>query len=169
MRNRGIERLCASCVRSGMKNEWAVKHGCSATSLYKVWASMKQRCLQPNSQSYPQYGGRGITLCSEWRQFVPFRDWALANGYEKGLVLDRKDNELGYFPDNCRWATTIESGLNRTTTKSKVADVAVMKELLAFGLSVGFVAALYGKDSRRVSDLKNGKKFGWVTPFVEMS
>ena len=61
--------------------------------LYWAWKSMKQRCQNPRCQAYHNYGARGITVCKDWQAFEPFCEWALANGYEKGLDLDRADND----------------------------------------------------------------------------
>lgn len=90
------------------------KHGGEGTTLYRIWHNMKVRCLNPNSDAYPDYGGRGITICNEWKNdFGAFREWALSNGYKDGLSIDRKENDKGYSPDNCRWTTMKEQCNNR--------------------------------------------------------
>ena len=66
---------------------------------------MKNRCSNPNLANYYRYGGKGITVCSEWHDFIPFSAWALANGYTDLLTIDRIDPSLDYTPDNCRFAT----------------------------------------------------------------
>lgn len=91
-----------------------VKHNMNGTRLYNIWTGMKARCNNPNAGNYYKYGGRGITVCSEWQEFAPFMKWALANGYDDTLTLDRKDNNLGYSPENCRWVTNIEQQSNRS-------------------------------------------------------
>jgi hypothetical protein len=87
-------------------------HGSYGSRLYRVWGQMIQRCTNENHQSYPDYGGRGITVCPEWRDFAAFeRD--MSSDWEEGLTLDRRDNNLGYSKGNCRWATRSEQIRNR--------------------------------------------------------
>ena len=82
--------------------------------LYCRWESMKSRCYRKSDKDYPNYGGRGITMCDEWRyDFWAFVDWAMENGYRDGLTIDRKDNDKGYSPDNCRWITRYEQNQNK--------------------------------------------------------
>lgn len=77
---------------------------------------MKQRCQNPKCKAYRNYGARGIKVCEEWQQFEPFLHWALNNGYQKGLDLDRKDNDGNYEPSNCRWITRRQNINNRRNT-----------------------------------------------------
>jgi hypothetical protein len=74
---------------------------------------MIDRCENPNADAYPRYGGRGITVCQEWRSsFEVFRDWAHSNGYADHLTIDRIENADGYRPGNCRWATYAQQNRN---------------------------------------------------------
>lgn len=78
--------------------------------------NMIQRCTNPNSTYFPRYGGRGITVCHEWRTRNNFKEWALSHGYRNDLTIDRIDNDKGYSPDNCRWVTPSQNCCNRSTT-----------------------------------------------------
>lgn len=84
-------------------------HGLSRTRIYQCWSDMKQRCLNINNKSYKNYGERGISICSEWTNkecgFINFYNWAINNGYQETLTLDRKDVNGNYEPFNCRWVT----------------------------------------------------------------
>ena len=91
----------------------ANKHGLHKHKLYAVWNSIKHRCLKPYSSVYQSYGGRGIGICDEWLDFEAFYDWAIANGYQEGLQIDRIDNDGNYEPSNCRWVTHKENCNNR--------------------------------------------------------
>ena len=84
---------------------------------------MKQRCLNRQYHHYKDYGGRGITVCNEWLEFIPFRDWALNNGYTEGLQINRIENDGNYEPSNCNFVTAKENCQNRRTTKLNMEKV----------------------------------------------
>ena len=91
----GIEKTVARCTR----------HGKFGTRLYRMWASMIQRCTNPKRNNYHRYGGRGIEVCAEWRKFEVFEVWAIDAGYSPGLTIDRIDNDGSYEAGNCQWLT----------------------------------------------------------------
>lgn len=85
--------------------------------LYRIWQHMVSRCYDPGVKEYPNYGGRGILMAKEWWEFEPFRDWALANGYQDDLWIDRRDNDDHYVPENCHWVTPAENLRNKRTNR----------------------------------------------------
>jgi len=98
-----------------------IKHGMAATGrlhpLYTTWMNMKNRCYQKSHRSYIDYGGKGLTVCAAWKEdFNTFYNWAVENGWQQGLTIDRIKNSMGYSPDNCRWATQAEQ--NRNTKRN---------------------------------------------------
>lgn len=94
------------------------RHGGSKTRLFRIWSGIKTRCLDKNVIEYPRYGGRGITICDEWKEsFTSFRDWALSNGYSDELTCDRIDNNGDYCPENCRWVDIKTQQNNKRTNK----------------------------------------------------
>lgn len=82
--------------------------------LYRKWIDMRSRCNNPNSCNYAYYGARGISVCNEWNEsFKPFENWALSNGYNEGLSIDRINNNGSYEPNNCRWVTKRIQNINK--------------------------------------------------------
>ena len=87
-------------------------HKLSGTRIYRVWASMKDRCSNKNTSAFKNYGGRGITLCEEWKSFTLFNNWALSHGYKENLQIDRINNDGNYCPENCRFVTHAQNCRN---------------------------------------------------------
>lgn len=116
----GKTKTCG-CTRSAAKtiHGHSVKENGKESSLYKRWHAMKYRCNNPNSVDYPRYGGRGITICEEWYDFTVFVKWAENVGYAPHLTLDRKNNNKGYNPNNCRWVTQNVQSANKNKGKGK--------------------------------------------------
>lgn len=104
------------CYRKEKNRKSNTTHGDCKEKLYKVWASMKQRCINPNSREFKHYGKRGITICKEWLDYEPFKEWALMNGYKEGLSIERIDVNGNYEPSNCTWIPRIEQPKNTRRT-----------------------------------------------------
>lgn len=104
--------------------------------LYRIFYAMKTRCYNPHHKSYPIYGGRGITVCDEWRNnYDAFKEWALENGYNDDLTIDRIDANGNYEPMNCRWLTMQDQILNKRNSKTfSVGD----ETLSLHGISVKY-------------------------------
>ena len=85
--------------------------------LRKIWESMHERCKYEKHPQYHNYGGRGICVCDEWSEYIPFAKWAFSHGYADDLSIDRIDANGMYEPDNCRWATMKEQANNKRTNR----------------------------------------------------
>jgi len=118
----GNTRSCG-CYQRERTAETHTTHGMSQRGkgkyhpVYEAWHNMLQRCENPNHKWYKDYGGRGITVCDEWHDPQIFISWALASGWEKGLALDRIDNNGNYKPDNCRLVTPKENSRNKRSNR----------------------------------------------------
>ena len=108
----GNTRSCG-CLHDEVAAARQYKHGGKGTRLYNIWKNARQRCRNPKSPDFKDYGARGIQFSKVWDDFGVFREWSLANGYTETLTLDRKDPNGDYAPENCRWATWKEQRHNQ--------------------------------------------------------
>lgn len=117
--NNGHVRSCG-CLRADTAREGMQTHKMSGTLTHKRWKSMLSRCFTENSKSYPRYGGRGITVCEQWRNsFENFlRDMGECPG--EAWTLERKETNGNYGASNCKWATRKEQ--NRNTSRNRLLE-----------------------------------------------
>ena len=88
--------------------------------IYRTWSAMKGRCYNSNRPNYKGYGGRGITVCEEWKNnFMAFYTWAMASGYQEHLTIERINNDGNYEPSNCTWITMGEQSRNKRWGKTR--------------------------------------------------
>ena len=121
--NRGHTKSCG-CYQKRRMSDTLKTHELCKSKLYGVWTSIKSRTLNPKYKYYLDYGGRGITICEEWKNnFKSFYDWAMSNGYEenRGLSIDRIDNDGNYCPENCRWTTQTIQTRNQRIPKNNTS------------------------------------------------
>lgn len=117
--------------------------------IYSIWHNMKTRCYNTNAPNFKYYGGRGITMCYEWHyDFREFYKWALMNGYSENLTIDRIDNEKGYYPENCRWATVIEQN-NNTRANNYITHNGETKTASEWARQYGIHRSVFNSRIRR--------------------
>lgn len=122
--------ICAKKIASDKR----IKHGLVGTRLYNIWLLMRNRCSNPNYNHYNNYGGRGVTVCKEWDDFLVFNEWALSNGYSEELTIDKdimcKELSIDppiYSPETCQWVTHKTQMRNRrnSATTQEEADIII--------------------------------------------
>lgn len=117
--HRGFITSCG-CMKGKKKIKTMGTHGMSYSRLYSTWKGIKRRCKSPKFRGYENYGGRGIRVCDEWlgeNGFNNFHKWAIQNGYQEDLTIDRIDVDGDYEPTNCRWITNAEQQNNKRNTR----------------------------------------------------
>lgn len=150
-------RQCRSCA--------STRHGEALTPLYRAWQAMMSRCghhkvSNPSAKKY--YVDRGITVCLEWRTYIPFAEWAKGNGYRQDLTLDRIDNGQGYGPTNCRWISMADNLRNRSCVKLRREDIPIIRARLAAGESQRVIAADYDVAPTAISRINTGHRWADV-------
>lgn len=129
--------------------------------LYDVWKGMKARCNNKNHKSYSRYGGKGVRVCEEWElEFISFYNWALSNGYEPGMQIDKdiKGNGLLYSPDTCCWVT---QRVNCQTRSNVKLNNEIANEIRKSNLKNTELSKVYGVHPATIGKIKNNKK--WAT------
>lgn len=133
----GHTKSCG-CLHAKIMSQISTTHGYTKKGkkhlLYYIWHNIKNRCNNKKLQSYKNYGGRGIFICESWLNPKTFIDWCINNGWEKGLEIDRINNNDGYYPENCRFVTASENQFNtRRSINSfsrKCRDIGVDADLV---------------------------------------
>lgn len=112
-----MRKTACGCQRFGEANKWGKKHGFRRHPLYHTWDNMLSRCRNRDDPNFKNYGARGIGVYRLWDDINTFMEWALNNGWEKGLQLDRINNDGNYEPKNCRFVTQQENANNRRNNR----------------------------------------------------
>lgn len=124
--------------------------------IYKKYQGMIYRCENKNARNYKNYGGRGISICDEWRNdFMSFYNWSINHGYKKGLTIDRIDVDGNYTPDNCRWVDNNVQANNKTNSRFLECDgktLTVAQWSKETGISQGTINTRINALGRSVED-----------------
>ena len=128
-------------------------HGDYKKLLYRTWITMRSRCRNPKTTGYKYYGGKGITVCPEWDNYLVFKKWALENGYQEHLTIERLDNNLNYCPSNCTWITQSEQ--SKHTSNNKYITIDGVAQTIQEWVNQLKLGSRHG--------IANARKQGWTT------
>lgn len=152
--------MSGNTTSCGCKNK-NTPNGMGKHPLYQIWCSMKKRCTNKNQPSYRYYGGRGITVCNEWiHDFPSFLEWSLTNGWNKGLQIDRINNNGNYEPSNCRWATIKEQARNRRSSRLNIIKASIIRKLHSeYGESINNIVSIIGTNYHSIWRILHSKSW----------
>lgn len=122
----GTTKSCGCLHKEKFNNK---THGKRHTRIYSIWRNMLNRCDCKSHTEYSRYGGRGIQVCDEWKDFNNFYNWAITHGYTEKLSIDRENVNGNYEPCNCRWATAREQ--SRNTRRNRILEYNGKKQCIA--------------------------------------
>lgn len=149
---RGVTKSCGCYRREVAAGLEHTTHGDSNNPkyvrLYNIWRGMRQRCNCKTNPIFHHYGGRGITICDEWSDYVNFKSWALNNGYTDNLSIDRIDVNGNYEPLNCRWVTAKEQNVNRRNNRY-ISYLGETKAATAWALELGVEPSVFLRELSR--------------------
>jgi hypothetical protein len=129
------------------------KHGLYKSRIHGIWRGMKGRCASNNKT----YGGRGISVCEEWKEFIPFYEWSKSSGYTDELTIEREDVNGNYEPSNCTWIPMKYQNRNKTNNKLNYEKVSEIKTLIATGnLSLRAISRKYNVANCVVNKIYHG-------------
>lgn len=149
----GKSRSCGCLKLELLKaNQNHVTHGASGTPEHTIWLEMRTRCRDPENERYARHAGRGITVCERWNSFENFLEDM--GPRPPGMTIDRKDNDLGYYKENCRWATMATQAQNRSTTKLTEANVIDIISALRTGTSKPTLASRFSVSIATIKDIR---------------
>lgn len=148
------------------KGTFAPIHGLKHHPLYRKWCSMRERCANTNSKSYPRYGGRGIRVCKEWNDFENFYSWSIEHGWEDGLTIDRIDNDKDYSPSNCRYVSVKQQNRNYSrnhniTYCGETHCIKEWEEITGINRATILYRLRAGKSLEEVFSKEDGRRTRW--------
>lgn len=152
------QRTCG-CRRKELrgKDHHFYKHGGIPRELYGKWKSIHERCFNSNHKKFPRYGGRGISVCKEWDNYLPFKKWALSLNWKKGMEIDRINNNNNYSPTNCRFVTRAENCQNKSNNKLDSTKVKEIRRLLSIGKGPSEIGRMFGVSETMIRYIRKGE------------